>query len=102
VTYRVTGSWPGGFQGDVKVVNSGTAAIGSWKLGWSFTGGQTISQLWNGSVSQSGAAVTVANASWNGAIAAGGSQSFGFLASWTGSNPVPTAFTLNGAACAAL
>ena len=99
VTYRVSGSWPGGFQGDVKITNSGTAAISGWKLAWTFTGGQAISQLWNGSVTQSGTAVTVTNASWNGSIAAGGSQSVGFLASWTGSNPAPAAFTLDGTAC---
>ncbi len=101
ITYRVTGSWPGGFQGDVKVTNTGSAAISGWTLAWQFGGGQTISQLWNGSVTQNGNAVTVKNASWNGSLAAGGSASFGFLAGWTGSNPVPAAFTLNGTACAA-
>ncbi len=102
VTYRVTGSWTGGFQGEVKIANSGTAVISGWKLGWQFTGGQVVAQLWNGSVTQSGSAVTVTNASWNGTIAAGGSASVGFLGSWTGSNPVPAAFTVNGTACTVL
>ncbi|GAA2674574.1 endo-1,4-beta-xylanase [Actinoplanes palleronii] len=102
VTYRVTGSWTGGFQADVKIANTGAAAISGWKLGWQFTGGQTVSQLWNGSVTQSGSAVTVTNAAWNGALPAGGSASVGFLGSWTGSNPVPSAFTVNGTACAVL
>jgi endo-1,4-beta-xylanase len=97
----VTGSWPGGFQGDVKITNTGSAPISGWTLSWQYTGGQTISQLWNGSVTQNGNAVTVRNAAWNGSLAAGGSASFGFLASWTGSNPAPAAFTLNGTACAA-
>jgi endo-1,4-beta-xylanase len=99
VTYRVVGSWTGGFQGDVRVANIGPAALGRWSLGWQFGGGQRVTQLWNGTVSQDGTAVTVANASWNGTIAAGGSVSFGFLGSWTGSNPAPAAFTLNGTAC---
>jgi endo-1,4-beta-xylanase len=102
VTYRVTGSWTGGFQGDVKIVNTGSAAIAGWKLGWRFTGGQTISQLWNGSVAQSGPAVTVTGAAWNATIAAGGSASVGFLGTWTGGNPVPAAFTVNGTACTVL
>jgi endo-1,4-beta-xylanase len=102
VTYRVTGSWPGGFQGDVKVANTGGTALTSWKVAWQFTGGQQISQLWGGTPTQSGAAVTVSNAAWNGTVAAGGSTSFGFLGSWTGSNPVPAAFSLNGTACAVL
>jgi endo-1,4-beta-xylanase len=102
VTYRVTGSWPGGFQGDVKVANTGAAALTSWTVAWQFTGGQQISQLWGGTHTQSGAAVSVGNASWNGGITAGGSTSFGFLGSWTGTNPVPAAFTLNGTACTVL
>ena len=32
----------------------------------------------------------------------GGSATVGFLGSWTGSNPVPTAFTVNGTTCTAL
>jgi len=100
VTYRVTGSWPGGFQGEVKVANTGRAALTSWRLSWQFTGGQQISQLWGGALTQSGAAVTVGNAAWNSSLPAGGSTSFGFLGSWTGSNPAPAAFALNGTTCA--
>ncbi|MEU4423010.1 endo-1,4-beta-xylanase [Actinoplanes sp. NPDC024001] len=100
VTYRVTGSWPGGFQGDVKVTNTGPAPIAGWSLTWQYTGGQKIAQLWNGALTQNGAAVTVTNASWNGTLAPGGSASFGFLGSWTGANPAPAVFTLNGSACA--
>jgi endo-1,4-beta-xylanase len=99
VTYRVTGSWQGGFQGDVRVTNTGATALTGWSLAWQFTGGQQVAQLWNGAVSQSAASVTVTNASWNGSLAPGGSASFGFLGSWTGSNPAPAAFTLNATAC---
>jgi endo-1,4-beta-xylanase len=102
VTYKVTGSWPGGFQGDVKITNSGSTAKTTWKLAWQFTGGQQISQLWGGTLTQSGAAVTVGNAAWNGSIAAGGSASIGFLGSWSGSNPAPAAFTLDDTACTVL
>ncbi|WP_436521169.1 endo-1,4-beta-xylanase [Actinoplanes sp. HUAS TT8] len=102
VTYKITGSWPGGFQGDVKIANTGSSAIANWKLAWTFAGGQTISQLWNGTVAQSGSAVSVTGASWNATIAAGGSASVGFLASWTGSNPVPATFTVNGTTCTVL
>ncbi|WP_045748374.1 endo-1,4-beta-xylanase [Actinoplanes rectilineatus] len=102
VTYRVTGSWTGGFQGEVKVANTGTTAWTGWTLTWAFTGGQTVTQLWNGTVAQSGTAVTVTNTSWNGAVAGGGSATAGFLGSWTGGNPAPTAFTVNGTACTVL
>ncbi|WP_175609373.1 cellulose binding domain-containing protein, partial [Streptacidiphilus griseoplanus] len=58
------------------------------------------SQLWNGTYTQSGATVSVADAGYNKSLAAGGgTASFGFTGSWTGSNSKPAAFTLNGASC---
>ncbi|MFC7643754.1 cellulose binding domain-containing protein [Streptosporangium lutulentum] len=91
--YRVTNSWQGGFQGEVTVRNSGTAAIGAWTVRWSFPNGQTITQLWSGAHTQTGADVTVRNASWNGNLAGGASTAFGFGASWTGTNGVPSTVT---------
>ncbi|MEU4236292.1 endo-1,4-beta-xylanase [Actinoplanes sp. NPDC026619] len=99
ITYRVTGSWQGGFQGDVKITNTGTAAYATWRLNWQFAAGQTITQVWNGSVTQNENSVAVFNASWNGVVPPGGSASFGFLGSWTGSNPAPTSFSMNGNVC---
>ena len=63
--------------------------------------GQTISQLWNGSYTQSGANVTVTNASYNGSIAPGATLSAppGFNGTWNGTNANPTSFTLNGVTC---
>jgi endo-1,4-beta-xylanase len=98
VGYTVTSQWPGGFGAGVSVTDLGSA-VSSWTLTWTFGAGQTITQLWNGSVTQSGAQVTVTNASYNGAIPAGGSVSFGFNGAWSGSNPVPTSFALNGVTC---
>lgn len=102
VVYSITGQWGGGFQADVKITNTGGTAINGWTLKWSFANGQVISQLWNGSVSQSGAAVTVTNAGYNGSLAAGGGNAdVGFLASWNNTtNAPPTSFTLNGTTCA--
>ena len=79
-TYAVTSSWTGGFQAGVTVKNTGTAATTAWTVNWTLPSGQTVSQLWNGTLTTSGSALTVTNASWNGALAAGGSTSFGFLA----------------------
>ncbi|MEU9890608.1 cellulose binding domain-containing protein [Sphaerisporangium sp. NPDC051011] len=88
-TYMVTNSWPGGFQGEVSVKNTGTSAITGWTVKWTFTAGQTVTQLWSGVLTTSGADVTVKNASYNGALAAEASTSFGFSGTWTSSNPVP-------------
>jgi len=99
VAYAITNQWPGGFGASVTITNRG-AAVTSWRLTWSFAAGQTITQLWSGTVSQSGAAVTVTNASYNGSIPTGGTASFGFNGSWNNStNPAPTGFALNGVAC---
>ncbi|MFI1996031.1 cellulose binding domain-containing protein [Actinoplanes sp. NPDC020271] len=98
VKYTVASQWPGGFGATVDVTNLGDP-LASWSLAFTFTGGQTITQLWNGAVTQSGSSVTVRNAAWNGSLATGGTASFGFNGSWTGSNPVPSGFALNGVIC---
>jgi mannan endo-1,4-beta-mannosidase len=99
VTYKVASQWSGGFGADVTIRNTGTAAVAGWTLRWSFANGQTVTQMWNATATQSGVQVTAVNAPYNGAIAVGGSVGIGFNGSWTGTNAVPTAFTLNGASC---
>ncbi|MFG2282904.1 cellulose binding domain-containing protein [Streptomyces asoensis] len=99
VTYTITNQWSGGFQADVKLTNTGTSAWSGWSLGWSFPGGQTVSQLWNADYTQSGAAVTARNVGWNGNVAAGSSVAFGFTGTWTGTNGKPTAFRLGDRSC---
>jgi glucuronoarabinoxylan endo-1,4-beta-xylanase len=98
VQYTVTSQWQGGFGADVAITNLGDP-LTSWTLIWSFGAGQTVTQAWNATLTQSGAAVTAKNASYNGAIATNGTASFGFNGSWTGSNPAPTGFAVNGVTC---
>lgn len=98
VDYTVTNQWGGGFGADVKITNLGDA-LSSWTLTWSFGAGQTVTQAWNTTATQSGAVVTARNVSYNGSVATGASTSFGFNGSWTSSNPVPTSFALNGVTC---
>ena len=85
-TYQVVSAWQDGFQADVTVTNPTPAAINGWTVSWTLPTGQTISQLWNGTLSAGGSSVTVRNASWNATIAPGASTSFGFTG--TGS-PTP-------------
>ncbi|MFB9415902.1 non-reducing end alpha-L-arabinofuranosidase family hydrolase, partial [Dactylosporangium matsuzakiense] len=98
VDYAVASSWPGGFTANVTVTNFGEA-INGWRLTWSFASGQTVTQLWGGTVAQSGADVTVTNASYNGSIPTNGTAALGFNGAASGSNPVPTSFALNGTTC---
>ena len=98
VTYTVSSQWPGGFGASITIVNN-ASAINGWTLGFSFGAGQSVTQGWNGTWTQSGSNVTVASLSWNASLPTGGSVQLGFNGSWTGSNPVPAAFTLNGTTC---
>ncbi|MFE2432559.1 cellulose binding domain-containing protein [Streptomyces sp. NPDC059373] len=100
VTYAITSQWNTGFQGDISIKNTGASAVNGWTLAWTFPNGQTVSQLWNATYTQTGSTVTATSLSWNSAIAAGSSVSFGFTAGWSGTNGKPTAFTLNGSTCA--
>jgi mannan endo-1,4-beta-mannosidase len=99
VGYRVTGEWSGGFQGEIVLRNTGASALNGWTLRWTFPDGQRVSSLWGGTAAQSGAAVTVTAASYTANIPAAGSVTLGFTASRGTTNPAPTAFTLDGAAC---
>lgn len=98
VDYTIGSQWQGGFGAAVTVTNLGSAVNG-WQVTWTFSGDERITQLWNGTHTQSGAQVSVTNASWNGAVATGGTVSFGFNATAGSSSAAPSAFTLNGVAC---
>ncbi|NUS16495.1 MAG: cellobiohydrolase [Streptomyces sp.] len=99
VTYHVSSSWAGGFTTDVTIKNTGSSALSSWTLKWTFPNDQKVTNAWNAAATQSGTAVTATNLSYNGSIPAGGTASFGFQGTVGGTNSSPTAFTLNGAAC---
>ena len=79
--YQVVSTWPGGFQADVTVSNTGSTSTKSWYVSWSLPSGQSISQVWNGSLTMSGSTATVTNAAYNGTVAPGAGTSFGLLAS---------------------
>jgi cellulose 1,4-beta-cellobiosidase len=102
VTYTITNQWPGGFGANIAIQNTSSSAWTNWSLTFTFpASGQAITQLWNGTVSQSGQNVTVTNAPYNGSVAAGAAANPGpgFNGAWSGSNPVPGSFSVNGNAC---
>jgi lysophospholipase L1-like esterase len=88
-TYRMTGEWTGGFQGEVSVRNGTSAPASKWTATFSFAAGQRISQAWNATAAQEEAVVTARNADWNGTLGAGASATFGFLASGGATGAVP-------------
>ncbi|MEU1811672.1 glycoside hydrolase family 48 protein [Micromonospora aurantiaca (nom. illeg.)] len=98
VTYA-TSDWNNGFTATVTIKNLGDA-LNNWSLKFAFpNSSQRVVQGWSARWSQSGSEVTATNESWNGSLPTGASTSIGFNGSHSGSNPKPTAFTLNGVAC---
>lgn len=100
VTYTSQAQWTSGFVAGVTIANTGQAPTNGWTLTFTFGGDQRITGSWGAVVSQSGAVVTASNAAWNATIQPGASVSFGIQGIWGASNAAPTAFSLNGAACA--
>ncbi|MEU2628878.1 glycoside hydrolase family 9 protein [Kitasatospora sp. NPDC007106] len=99
VAYKVDNAWGTGFTATVTVKNTGTTTVNGWTAGWTYPGDQRITNAWNATVTQTGAAVTAKDAGWNGTLAPGATASFGFQGTYSGSNTLPGQFTLNGAAC---
>ncbi len=103
VTYTISPQNSSQFGATVSIQNTGTTTLSNWSLTWSFANGQTIAGSWNGTVSQSGANVTVSEQSgqtWENIPAGGTYSGFGFNGTWNGTtNAVPTNFAVNGTAC---
>ncbi|XVV00465.1 cellulase family glycosylhydrolase [Actinosynnema sp. CA-248983] len=99
VGYSVTGQWPGGFNAEISVTNSGERVDG-WQLEWAWPSGQRVDRAWNAKVTASDGRVTATSAGYNAAIATGGTVTFGLKGTWNGANTAPTSFSLNGVVCA--
>ena len=63
----------------VTVTDSAAVAIGGWTVALALPGGETITQTWNATLTQSGASAAAVNLSWNGSLPPGASTTFGFL-----------------------
>jgi hypothetical protein len=99
VAYAVTNQWSGGFGASVTVTNLGDPLSG-WNLTFAFpAAGQSVTQGWNATWTQSGSTVTAASVSWNASLGTNAAVGLGFNGAWTTANPSPTAFTLNGVGC---
>ncbi|MEV4317333.1 protein kinase [Actinocrispum sp. NPDC049592] len=83
--YEITNSWPDGYEALVTVKNSATKPLKGWTVSWTFPGGQSMKQIWNGTYSQDGSTTKVEPAAWNTAVDR--TTTFGFLANTNGPNP---------------
>lgn len=87
VTNTVVNTWQGGFEGRLTVTNSGASSLSGWRVTFTLPSGQTVSQVWNGALTQTGSQVTVANAAYNGQLAPGTSTTAGYLSTSATSTP---------------
>jgi cellulase/cellobiase CelA1 len=92
--------WGSGFTANVSITNTGSTAINGWTLRFTFpNSAQRVGQGWSATWTQTGAEVAATSLSYNGSLAPGASTGTGFNGAHGGTNPRPTAFTLNGATC---
>ncbi|MFE9022094.1 cellulase family glycosylhydrolase [Streptomyces sp. NPDC007808] len=76
--YSVSSDWGGGFNAEVRVSNTGSTPLKSWKVTWNWSGTQKVTSMWNASYTQTGNSVTAMNVAHNGGVPTGGSAGFGF------------------------
>jgi serine/threonine-protein kinase len=88
------------FNVDVTVTNSSSQALDRWALQFTFAGDQTLRQGSIGEWVQSPTGqVTVRGPADDTSLPAGAGRTLSFSAGYHDANPMPTAFTVNGAAC---
>jgi serine/threonine protein kinase len=78
--FKVTTTWPGGYQAVVTVRNAAERPLGGWTVTWPQPTGHVISNLWNGTFTAESGSVRVTNADHNAKLPVDGSTSFGFTA----------------------
>jgi cellulase/cellobiase CelA1 len=71
------------------VTNGATVSTG-WTITWTFAGDQSVSAVWNGLDTSSGATHSVRNLSYNGSLAPNQSTTFGFNATGNATGAIPT------------
>jgi hypothetical protein len=104
VAYSVVNSWPGGLQAQLAITNKGTTPLGSatspWVLGFHLPSADSITDLWNGTLTQTPGSTSTAESatgpSWEAAIPPGATWDVGFTQN--GTDP-PAGCTMDGTAC---
>jgi hypothetical protein len=88
-TYSPSASWPGGYQGQVTVTNTGTDTTKSWTVTLTFADGRTVTQVWGASTTSTASPYTFSSLAYDAALSPGASTTFGFLGSGNGTNTAP-------------
>lgn len=99
VDYIVHGTWPGGFNTQIWIRNTGTKPISGWDLAWTFPAGQSISNGWSAAYAVTDGRQHASNLAWNKVIKPGERLTIGFIGSSSVGAAEPLLFTLNGKGC---
>ncbi len=78
ITMKLTNSWSGGFNADLKIENTGSTTINGWTLAFDFI--PAITSMWSGAYTVASGRYTVTPASWNTTIAPAGNATPGLTA----------------------
>ncbi|WP_435104356.1 cellulose binding domain-containing protein [Mycobacterium sp. Z3061] len=95
-TYATTSQWNSGFVANYTITNTGTTPLTNWQLQFSLPTGESVANLWNGHVTQSGTQYTVTPHSYNATIAPGDSVTVGFQGAQSGTYSPPTNVSIGG------
>jgi endoglucanase len=99
VSYAVTSRAPGRMTAVLTLVNVGRTTIDGWTLRWSYPAGTQVTNGWNATVLTDARGVQAMDAGLNRQLPAGGTTTIGFDVMTNGTDPAPSAFTLNGVVC---
>jgi cellulase/cellobiase CelA1 len=75
----VVGRWPGQFQIDVVVRNTGTSSFTGWAVRFGLGTGMSVSQSWNMELTRDGQTLTARPLSWNAMVPPAGSVTVGMI-----------------------
>ena len=93
VEFKVSNEWPGAFNGEIILTNTGDKKIENWSLKFDFE--HEISNMWNGQITaREGSSYIIKNMGWNQDIAPGRSVSVGFGAKWDSQIVAPKNYNL--------
>jgi len=100
VTYATRSDAAGIYAVDVKLTNTGDAAVTGWRLEFAYPAAQQVVAVTPGRWEQQAAQVVVQGDEE--LAAGGGALALTLVGSYAGANPMPTAFALNGMTCQVL
>jgi Cellulose binding domain len=96
VTFTADKRWGSGFEGELTISNSTSAAISAWTIAITLPGDR-VTSVWNADDRTSGDVLILEPTSWDPPIPPGGHEHVYFVAQ--GPTAAPTSCTYNGAAC---